>query len=93
MVEKGPFFVLSLFGRLDSLPDLRAFVQSRAYRRVKGAWWPPRSSKPLSARKRVGVCSIRTLSTNLFTLGEVRSRAASMGSGKEVIRCVARADS
>jgi hypothetical protein len=27
-----------------------------------GAWWPSRSSKPLSARLRVEVCSIRTLS-------------------------------
>src|SRR5262245_31332570 len=29
-----------------------------------GAWWPSRSSKPLSARLRVEVCSIRTLSAS-----------------------------
>jgi len=30
-----------------------------------GAWWPSRSSKPPSARLRVEVCSIRTLSAIL----------------------------
>lgn len=37
-----------------------------AARRVMGAWWPLRSSKPLSWRLRRGVGSIPSLSANLF---------------------------
>ena len=39
-----------------------------AARRVMGAWWPLRSSKPLSWRLRRGVGSIPSLSANLCVL-------------------------
>jgi hypothetical protein len=39
-----------------------------------GAWWPSRSSKPLSARLRVEVCSIRTLSAKC-SYGRMKKKA------------------
>ena len=50
--------------RAERLVPLNARYTTR---RVEGAWWPPRSSKPLSVRDRAEVGSIPTLSANFPT--------------------------